>query len=307
MSSRFIELENESSSGLVTATIDTLGATLRMLVVNGNNVIAGYGIDKTNDKSAGEVLIPWPNRVRDGIWVHDGQELQLEINEEARNNAIHGLVRDLQHSIVSQKINELVLRCELEASKGYPFELSVETKYLLTVNGIDVTHLIVNKSETNAPVAIGLHPYLQIEGTLTKDLIITLNAKSRVDVDERLNPIGIQAIADTRFDLNNGERVGDLDLDTAYCDLIADTDGIYRHSLEDNDGNVLQVWADENYKHAQVYTTDGFNPKLGIDSAVAIEPTTAPPNAFNSGTDLKWLEPKEKWLSKWGIVLINSR
>ena len=40
-------------------------------------------------------------------------------------------------------------------------------------------------------------------------------------------------------------------------------------------------------------------PTLG--RAVAVEPMTAPANAFNTGAGLRWLEPGETWTVRWGI------
>jgi aldose 1-epimerase len=34
---------------------------------------------------------------------------------------------------------------------------------------------------------------------------------------------------------------------------------------------------------------------------VAIEPMTAPANAFNTGAGLRWLAPGESWTLRWGI------
>ena len=48
----------------------------------------------------------------------------------------------------------------------------------------------------------------------------------------------------------------------------------------------------------QVFTTDRYP---GQELAVAIEPMTAPANAFNSGQDLRILAPGERWAGQWGI------
>ena len=40
---------------------------------------------------------------------------------------------------------------------------------------------------------------------------------------------------------------------------------------------------------------------VGLGLAVAIEPMTAAPNALNTGLGLRWLEPDENWVVRWGI------
>jgi aldose 1-epimerase len=39
----------------------------------------------------------------------------------------------------------------------------------------------------------------------------------------------------------------------------------------------------------------------GKTFAAAIEPSTAAPNAFNSGRNLMWLEPGVEFVGRWGV------
>ncbi len=43
--------------------------------------------------ASGVVLVPWPNRIRDGKYSFDGEDLQLAISEPKFGNASHGLLR----------------------------------------------------------------------------------------------------------------------------------------------------------------------------------------------------------------------
>ena len=45
---------------------------------------------------AGQHLMPWPNRIRDGRYRFDGADMQLSLSEPDRHNAMHGLVRVYQ-------------------------------------------------------------------------------------------------------------------------------------------------------------------------------------------------------------------
>lgn len=298
-----IELRFTNAHHSAHLVITGFGATLRTLKIDGIDVIEGFAPEVPNQKSAGDILIPWPNRVRDGVWNFNGEQFQLEVNETERNNALHGLLRDIPHRVLHRALDSVTLRAYIEPSKGYPFSLTVDTTYELNENGVVVRHNIHNDGNETAPVAVGSHPYVKIAGTPTEDLVLTLKAKKRVVVDDRLNPIDIEPVKGTRYDLNNSATVGTLDLDTAYCDLVPDEDGYYRHTIEDAKGHVLCVWGDSNFRHAQVYTTDSFNTQDGPGWAVAVEPTTAPPDAFNSQTDLYLLDPGANWECEWGISL----
>ena len=50
----------------------------------------------------------------------------------------------------------------------------------------------------------------------------------------------------------------------------------------------------------QVFTSDGLEPEHDR-AALAVEPMTCPPNAFESGQDLIVLAPRESVTVRWGI------
>ena len=293
-----------SSAGhghLVSAIMTEVGGTIRSLTVDGQPLIEEFPERGLPLHCEGEILIPWPNRVRDGRWEHNGDVFQLAINEPERGNAIHGLVNDRPHTVVRQAADELTLGVQIARSEGYPFALGVETTYAVSALGLTVVHALTNKSARPAPAAIGAHPYIRVGETPTEDVALTVAAASCVMVDDRLNPIGSGPVAGTSFDLSAGPKVGRLKLDTAYFDLAASPDGTYRHTLEAPNGDAVEVWGDRNYRYAQVYTTNHY-PAGGHRTAVAVEPMTALPDAFNSGAGLRWLNPGETWRSSWGIT-----
>lgn len=164
-----------------------------------------------------------------------------------------------------------------------------------------------NVGSTDAPVALGTNPYLKMGDVPTGQLVLRLAAGTHIDVDERLNPIGEAAVDGTRFDLRAGVRVADLDLDDGSGAVII-ADGCGEHSLTAPDGRGVTLWGDENIRYVQVFTPRDF-PTQRSDSAgvavrgqaVAIEPMTAPADAFNSGAGLGWLDPGEAWTARWGI------
>jgi len=61
------------------------------------------------------------------------------------------------------------------------------------------------------------------------------------------------------------------------------------------------VWADPTFSYWQVFTADTL-PGDRHRRAVAVEPTTCPPDAFRSGVGVLTLEPGEAWRGSWGIT-----
>ena len=292
-------LETSTSSGEIRATITAVAAGIRSLSINGIDLVPSYAEDRTPPMGAGIVLAPWPNRIRDGRWSHDGTEHQLAITEPARSNAIHGLLRYTEYKPIARERDSVTLAATIYPQLGYPFLLGTAVHYELVADGLKVTHFVENLGAEAAPVALGSHPYLKIGGVPTGDLVLRLDASSHIEVDERLLPTGEVPVEGSEWDFREGQRVGGIDLDDAFGE-VAGQDGQVLHSLTAPDGRSVSIWADDEFEYVQVFTTREF-PGEGGDVAIAVEPMTAPAEAFNSGRGLKWLDPGEEWQLSWGI------
>ena len=293
------ELETSTASGDLKATITAVAAGIRTLSINGIDLVPAYGEDQAPPMGAGIVLAPWPNRIRDGRWTHDGVTRQLAITEPARDNAIHGLPRYTEYTAIDRERDSVTLRAVIYPQLGYPFLLGTAVHYELVSDGLQVTHFVENLGVEAAPVAIGSHPYLKIGGVPTADLSLRLDAASHIEVDDRLLPTGEVPVDGTEWDFREGRRVGDVDLDDAFGEL-ASEDGQVLHTLTAPDGRSVSIWADDEFDYVQVFTTREFPGEDG-DVAIAVEPMTAPAEAFNSGRGLRWLGPGEDWQLSWGI------
>ena len=293
------ELETSTASGDLKATITAVAAGIRTLSINGIDLVPAYGEDQAPPMGAGIVLAPWPNRIRDGRWTHDGVTRQLAITEPARDNAIHGLLRYTEYTPIARERDSVTLRAVIYPQLGYPFLLGTAVHYELVSDGLQVTHFVENLGVEAAPVAIGSHPYLKIGGVPTAELSLRLDAASHIEVDDRLLPTGEVPVDGTEWDFREGRRVGDVDLDDAFGEL-ASEDGQVLHTLTAPDGRSVSIWADDEFDYVQVFTTREFPGEDG-DVAIAVEPMTAPAEAFNSGRGLRWLDPGEEWQLTWGI------
>ena len=284
--------------GGVSAEITHVGAALRALTVNGTALVPPYSDDAPTPSASGVVLVPWPNRIRDGVWNDDGAERRLAISEPKLGNASHGLLRFGAYTADEGATDDRVtLRATVFPQTGYPYHLETSVAYAVTDTGVHVHHELRNVGATPAPVALGTHPFLKIGGVDTADLVLRSSGTHRLILDERNLHVDERPV-DAATDLRDGRRLGELSLDTAYRGLAKDADGRIRHSLTAPDGRSLTLWQGGEFAWAQVFTTDKYP---GQALAVAIEPMTSPPDAFNSGTDLRRLAPGEQWSLEWGI------
>lgn len=284
--------------GGVTAQISQVGASLRGLTVDGVDIVPPYPIDIAAPQCSGVVLVPWPNRIRDGVWNDEGTQRHLAITEPKLNNAIHGLLRYSPYEIAEQTDDSITLHANVFPQIGYPYLLETAVTYALGERGVTVTHTITNRSEDAAPVAVGTHPFLTIGDVDPRELVLTVPAGTFIETDDRLLPTAELPVAGGT-DLREGKRLGDLDLDTAFAEVTRDEDGLVRSTLAAPDGRTVTLWQGEGFDYLQVYTTDELYP--GQEFAVAVEPMTALMDAFNTGRSIRRLSTGETWTLHWGV------
>lgn len=282
------------------AEVTEVAASIRALTIGGVSVIARYPDGMPSPAASGIVLFPWPNRVRGGTWTQGGTERRLAITEPALDNASHGLLRFASYHPADELTDAVTLQAQVFPQTGYPFHLAISVTYALGDDGLTVTHVIRNVGTDAAPVALGQHPYLALGDGPTADVTVQLDAPTRFLVDDQKIPTG-EAPVDAATDLRTPRRLGDLDLDTAYSDIVRGEDGRIRAVLRTPDGREAELWAGPGFDYVQVFTNRTYP---GHDMAVAIEPMTAPADAFNSGRGLRWLAPGELWTLEWGIRLV---
>ena len=273
----------------VSAVIGTEGAALIGLSVNNFDLIE----PKTRDGLyAGKILAPWPNRIKDGKYSFNKKDYQLPINEVSKNNSLHGLVANCLWEVLFQSESKVVLQYLLNQPEIYPGKLELQVTYEIIESGIEITVLSENVGELSAPYGVSIHTYL-VSGALVKnnELFLQIPADQFLEVDaERLLPIKLQPVVGTNFDFIHSKKISDLFIDHAFK---YSSDNPRSISLLNKDGQGTEVIFDDLSKWIQIHTADR---DLQADSrmAVAIEPMTCPPDAFNSGIDLIVLEPGKK-------------
>ena len=283
--------------GEVTAQIAQVGASLRHLTVGGVEIVPPYPEDQPTPSCSGVVLAPWPNRIRDGRWQDGDMSRQLAITEPKLRNASHGLLRYTTYVIAAQTDESVTLTASIVPQAGYPYLIDTAVTYTLTDAGIDVTHTLTNRSPEAAPVALGTHPFFVIGGADAASLVLRIPAETYFETDDRMLPVGESPVA-SGTDLRAGKRLGEVELDTGFANLHRDADGFVRSTLSAPDGRTITLQQGPGLDYLQAYTTTSY-PSQPL--AVAIEPMTAPAEAFNSGRGLRRLTEDESWTLNWGI------
>lgn len=300
--------QHQIAQGDTHATVVEVGGGLRTLKSGDLEVLDGYPDDQMCRDGRGQILIPWPNRIAGGRYRFEGKEYQLPLTEPAPGNANHGLVRwQRWNGGPSSSPGSLTMAIRLFPSPGYPFILDVSADYVPAKDGLTVTLRVVNAGTEPCPFGAGQHPYLRC-GTATVDsALLQVPAKTIHRYDDRLIPVGTTPVNGTPLDFRTLRPIGDTVINMDYTDFERDGDGIARVTLQNPDGSVaVEVWMDEAFKHATLYTGETVQPPSRRRQSLAIEPMTCPPNAFVTGQDLLVLQPGESWQGSWGISVRRS-
>ena len=283
------------------AVVTECGAGLRTLEYAGRPLVEGYPEDRHASAGRGQLLVPWPNRIADGRYRFGGQDLQLPLTEVARGHASHGLVRWVAWRVLSRTDDSVRLGYRLMAQPGYPWTLDLTARYAVSPDGLEVTVTAENLSSAAAPFAAGAHPYLRVGPRPVDSWELTLPGATALAVDDRKIPTGRRQVTGTHLDFRSPRPLGATVLDTAYTDLDRDATGRATVTLRGPDGGVA-LWMDASHRWVQVYTSDEL-PEAR--ASLAVEPMTAPPDAFNSHDDVLVLEPGGSLELSWGLRALD--
>jgi aldose 1-epimerase len=256
--------------------------------------------------SAGLVLAPWPNRVRHGRFRFGGVEHQLDITEPARDNAIHGLVRRREWTVVEHAEQRAALSIEVGSEPGWPYPLRLTMAYEVGPNGLTVTNTVVNIGEVPAPYGFGMHAFVRAGDTPVDECTLQLPASVWLPLDpDAMTPAAGVRPAAGDHDFAAARALAGLRLDTPFSGLVADLDGKARAVLRPPVGPATVLWVEPRLRWLQVFTADPADkPYPGRGRALAVEPMTCPPDALNSGIDLLILEPGEQFAVSWGMLCV---
>ena len=167
----------ELTRGDQSAVVTEVGAGLREYSLGDLELLDGYPADELASSGRGQLLLPWPNRIRDGVYRLDGREHRLPLNEAERGNAIHGLVRWSTWTVADRTADRIVLEHVLHPQPGYPFTLELQVEYSLAPDGLSVRTTAKNAGAESCPYGAGSHPYLAV--TAVDEAVLRLPGADR--------------------------------------------------------------------------------------------------------------------------------
>lgn len=290
------------------AVITEIGAAIRAYQDERGAIIDGTGPDEPISAGRGQVLMPWPNRIRDGRYELNGVKQQLPITEVGKMNSSHGFLRWVNWtSIESERTaSSVTMAYEAHAQPGYPFAFDARVTYSLSDAGLQVQMQATNTAPEPAPFGMGSHPYFTT-GTDTIDSnTLQCPADNYLTADEQAAPID-EVPVDEATDYRKERPLDGESINACYSKLSRDSDGKARTYLRpgaasDAGADGIEVWMDETFDYVMLYTADDVPQPERCRKSVAIEPMSCAPNAFNNGWGLRMLEPGETFTGFWGVA-----
>lgn len=294
----------EIAHGDYRARVASVGASLCSLTYAGRNLVVPYDARGLRPSHRGAVLAPWPNRIIDGTYTHDGTTYQLPLTEPARHNAIHGLVDWNDFEIVDRRDDSVTLQTDVVPIPGYPHPLRVSVTYALDEGGLSWTIESENLGSDDAPYGVAVHPYFTAGPGRADDWTLHFPGTEYLEaVDDQMRPGERRAVQGTDFDFTAGRPLRGISCDLPFTALER-TDGRAEARLLSADGTGVAISAGDDTPWMQAFTADSSDPdknRIGV----AIEPMTCPPDAFNSGTDLARIAPGDTHRVQWRIGAVR--
>lgn len=290
----------EIACGTQRAMIVEVGGGLRTYRRDGWELLDGYAREERCSGARGLPLIPWPNRIQDGVYTFDGVEYQVPLTEPDQHNAIHGFLRWRNWTCRRQSPDVVVMGTVIHPQMGYPFAVDVNVTYSLANDGLTVTTTTTNIGDAPCPYGAGQHPYLSAGAGLVDACELELVADQWIPTDDRGIPKGYAKVADSGYDFHGGRRIGDQEIDNTFTGLPRDSTGRAWVHLKAPHRPTISLWVDEAYPFIELYTSH-TQPSPHRRTGLGVEPMTCAPNAFRSGEGLIRLSPGESRTANWGL------
>ena len=169
----------ELSHGNTSAKIETKGAELKSLIINGREIM--WCSDPAFWGKSSPVLFPAVGNVRNNKTVIGGKEVSL---------GKHGFARDNEFSVIRKNGNSVILSYRHNHKDGeYPYDVTLSLQYNLFDDRIEVTYSVVNTNDDPISYCIGAHPAIACNNL--DDCTLTFEKREKastpvMDLDTRL-------------------------------------------------------------------------------------------------------------------------
>jgi len=233
-------------------------------------------------------LAPWANRLDEPAFYANGKKypfnLELgNVRPGAQNHPIHGfLTTASQWEVVEAKADaaaawitsRLDFYRQPQFMAQFPFAHSIAMTYRLMDGTLEVLVKLLNLSAEPMPVAIGFHPYFQVNDAPRDEWTFGIAARTEWILSKELIPTGETRPIEQLLSKPQGGTLKGLALDHVFGDLIRDAAGKATMWVQGKAERIEVVFG-PNYRAVVVYSPGGpgrdficFEPMTGITDAM---------------------------------------
>lgn len=245
------------------------------------------------------LLIPWSNRIKDGLFTFRGKTYRLRINCED-HTTIHGTTLDYAWEVVATKPDQMTLRFRSSEFFGvnFPWRFSAFVTYALEDRCFVMTLRLRNEDTSTMPAGFGHHPYFVRSFASADDTAQVQIPCDQYYEGEGCIPTGAAVPIAPHVDYRQLRPLESIFINDSLTGRIGNDPirVIYGQS-----GRALRMTADPIFEHVIFYSPP-------MKPFFAIEPVTNVNDGFNlfeqgiPGTGVFVLEPGEE---KIGTVVIE--
>jgi len=233
-------------------------------------------------------LAPWANRLDEPAFYANGKKypfnLELgNVRPGEQNHPIHGfLTTASQWEVVEAKADaaaawitsRLDFYRQPQFMAQFPFAHSIAMTYRLMDGTLEVLVKLLNLSAEPMPVAIGFHPYFQVNDAPRDEWTFGIAARTEWILSKELIPTGETRPIEQLLSKPQGGTLKGLALDHVFGDLIRDAAGKATMWVQGKAERIEVVFG-PNYRAVVVYSPGGpgrdficFEPMTGITDAL---------------------------------------
>lgn len=302
-----VRLEDAKSQTVV-SVMPSHGNNAFQMTVKGKNVLQFPFASAAQFKSRGSYsgipfLGPWANRLDEMAFYANGKKYLLNAGLGNVRGPIpmHGFLMTAPWDVVEVKAddNSAWVTSKIEVYKQpdwmaqFPFAHTVEMTHRLKDGVLEVTVKLNNLSAAPMPVAIGFHPYFQVNDAPRDEWTFSVGAKTHWIGKQNL-PTGETEPIENVITNAAGESLKGVKLDDVFGDLIRDPSGKATMWVQGKSERV-EVTFGPKFKAAVVYFPAGpgqnficFEPMAGITDSM---------NLAQKGLykELQYIEPGQSW------------
>lgn len=218
-------------------------------------------------KTSSFLMLPWANRIRDGLLRFEGKSWQLQTTKDD-GTARHGDVRKRAWNVLES--GNHAIRLGLNSwdftDFNFPFRFSTELSFRLEDSDFVWEVMLKNADNVAFPAGFGFHPYFMRHG----ETLLQIPCNQQYILKNAMPdaaPIAIQSDLDFRTPRAITETM-------QFDDLLTGREGNAPLRLIYKDWQrALEIHADALYEHVILYSAD--------DGTIAVEPQTNANDGFN--------------------------